>query len=116
MFQLVEIELCDLEGGGGRQKRHHRSLPVRISHNLEWRFCIPVAEAHVMLLAVTPDREVQPIAERVHDGNTHAMQSARDLIGVIVRRVLELAARMKLSHDDFEIGRASWRERVCQYG
>src|SRR3546814_4816768 len=72
MFQLVEIELCDLEGGGGRQKRHHRSLPVRISHNLEWRFCIPVAEAHVMLLAVTPDREVQPIAERVHDGNTHA--------------------------------------------
>src|SRR3546814_8099138 len=51
MFQLVEIELCDLEGGGGRQKRHHRSLPVRISHNLEWRFCIPVAVAHVMLLA-----------------------------------------------------------------
>src|SRR3546814_4010585 len=27
MFQLVEIELCDLEGGGRRQKRHHRSLP-----------------------------------------------------------------------------------------
>src|SRR3546814_12187885 len=54
-----------------------------------------------MLLACMPEREVQPIAERVHDGNTQAMQSARDLIGVIVRRVLELAARMKLSHDDF---------------
>src|SRR3546814_16015277 len=55
-----------------------------------------IGKAHIMLLAVPPDVEVQIFAERVHHGNAHAMQAARHLVGIVVRRVLELAAGVEL--------------------
>ena len=53
-----------------------------------------------MFLAVAPDVEVQPFRQGVHHRNAHAMQAARHLVGIVVRRILELAAGMQLGHDD----------------
>src|SRR5262249_46056887 len=46
--------------------------------------------------AVTPDFQIKFVAERVHAGNAHAVQSA----GHFVRRSVELAAGMQLCHYD----------------
>lgn len=49
-----------------------------------------------MFFAVTPDAQLQPIRQGVHNGHTHAVQTARDLVGVAVK----LTARVQLGHDD----------------
>src|SRR5688572_2012920 len=46
----------------------------------------------LVLVAVTPDREVQPLGERVHDGDAHAVETAGDLVAAALA---ELAARVK---------------------
>ena len=89
--------------GGRREERHLRALLAlgRGADDLERRNRIAEREAHVMLLAVAPDREVEPFAERVDHRNADAVQAARNLVRVLVRRVLELPAGVQLGHDDF---------------
>src|SRR6266705_2691527 len=49
------------------------------------------------LLAAAADLDLEPLAERVHDGDAHAVQAAGDL----VRGVLELFASVQDGQDDF---------------
>ena len=58
---------------------------------------------HVVFLAVTTDGELEPIGERVDATHTNAMQTARDLVAVLV----ELAAGVQHAHDD--LGRRALR-------
>ena len=57
---------------------------------------IAALEPGEMLLAVAPDPQFQPVRQRVHDRDADPVQTARDLVGILV----ELAARMQLGHDD----------------
>src|SRR3546814_20188427 len=53
-----------------------------------------------MLLAVAPDGELQPFAERVDDRDADTVEAAGDLVGVVVGGVLELTTGVELGHDD----------------
>ncbi|GAA3255635.1 hypothetical protein GCM10020258_14210 [Sphingomonas yabuuchiae] len=102
MLELREVELGDLERRGRRQEGHASALLPRLglADDLERRDGVAMGEAHVMLLAVAPDGQVQEFGQRVHHRHADAVQTARHLVGVVVRRVLELAARVQLGHDD----------------
>jgi hypothetical protein len=53
-------------------------------------------EADMVLLAAAPDAQVEPVRERVDHRDADAVQTARDLVGVLV----EFPAGMELGHDD----------------
>lgn len=59
-------------------------------------------EPRDVLFALAPDAQFQPVAQRVHNRNAHAVQTARHLVAVAV----ELAARVQLGHDDLGGGHA----------
>ena len=63
-------------------------------------------EAHPVFLAVAPDDEFEPFRQRVDDRDAHAVEAARNLVGIVVAGVLELAARVQLGHDDLGGGYA----------
>jgi hypothetical protein len=89
------------EGRGGGEEAHFRALLAGgFAHDAQMFHRVAALEAGIMLLAVAPDPEVEPVAERVHHRHAHAVQPARDLVGVLV----ELTARVQLGHDD--LGRA----------
>jgi hypothetical protein len=60
-----------------------------------------MGELHPVFLAVAPDGQFQPFRQRVDHRDAHAVQAARDLVGVVVGGVLELPARVELGHDHF---------------
>ena len=98
MLERRIVELDHGEGLGAWHESDARSgLAVRIADGLERRLGHTVGEAHEMLLAVAPDGEIEPGRERVDDRHADAMQTARDLVGVLV----ELPAGMELGHDHF---------------
>ena len=101
MLELLEIELGDLERVGRGQEGDPRALLVAgRADDLQRRDRVAMGEAHVMLLAVAPDGEIEPFAERVHHRDADAVQAAGDLVGIVVGGVLELPAGMELGHDD----------------
>ena len=53
-----------------------------------------------MFFPVAPDAQLQPVGQSVNNRNADAVQSARHLVGVIVK----LPACMKLGHDHFCCG------------
>ena len=57
---------------------------------------VAVAELHEVLLAVAPDRELEPGRQRVDHRDADAVQAAGDLVGVLV----EFSAGVELGHDD----------------
>jgi hypothetical protein len=74
--------------------------PVGLAGHLEMLHRLAVLEARVVRLAAPPDAQIQPVAERVDHADADAVQTARDLVGVLV----EFPAGMELGHDD--LGRA----------
>ena len=58
-------------------------------------------KTHPMLFAFAPDGKFQKLGQCVDNRNANAVESAGHLIGIVVGRVLELAAGMQLSHDNF---------------
>ena len=100
MLQRGVVELGDVvEGLGARPERDlGAALVAGIADHLERRLGDAVAEAHEVLLAVAPDLELQHGRERVDDGHADAVQAARDLVGVVVLAVAELAAGVQLGH------------------
>ena len=50
-----------------------------------------------MFFAIAPDAQFKPVRQRVHNGHTNAVQTARDLVGITV----ELTASVQLGHDNF---------------
>ncbi len=101
MFELVEIELGNLEGGGARQEGDARALLVRRAEHLQRRDRITEREAHIMLLPVAPDVEIKPFAERVDHRHANAVQPARHLVGIAFGGIFKLTAGVQLGHDDF---------------
>ena len=53
-----------------------------------------------MFFAVAPNPQIQNRRQRIDDGNAHAVQTAGNLIRILV----EFSARMQLSHNDFRCG------------
>ncbi len=112
VFQLVEIEFDDVLEGLGRGQEGHAGALLEavlvadavdrrsIAGDLERLDRIAVLEAHPVLLAVAPDREFEPFAQRIDHRDADPVKPARDLVGVVVIGVLELAARVELGHDD----------------
>ena len=82
---MTRVPLRVRSGGALDHQRAHR---------------VAVLEAHPVLQAVAPDRQLQPFAERVDHRNAHAVEPARNLVGVVVAGVLELPAGVELGHDD----------------
>src|SRR5690606_37277682 len=72
----------------------------RVADDLQRGYRIAVLEAHPVLLAVAPDGQLEPFAKRVDHRDANPMQAPRDLVGVVVARVLELPAGVELGHDD----------------
>ncbi|OQA29645.1 MAG: hypothetical protein BWY59_00164 [Verrucomicrobia bacterium ADurb.Bin345] len=78
------------------------ALAVGVVDHLQRRLGIAHAEAHEVLLAVAPDLEVEMLGERVDHRHADAVQTAGDLVGVLV----EFSAGMQLGHDDLGRGDA----------
>ena len=102
VLEPLEVEFGDLEGFGARQEGDASALLAfgRRADDLQRGFGIAVPEAHEMLLAITPDGEFEPFAERVDDADADAVEAARHLVGIVVGRILELTTGMELGHDD----------------
>ena len=109
VFEPVEVEIGDLERLCAGQEGDLGPALVRLADDLQRRFGIAVPKAHVVLFAIAPDGKVEEFAERVDDRNADAVKAARHLVGIVVRRVLELTARVQLGHDDFGGGDALFR-------
>src|SRR3546814_18288123 len=60
-------------------------------------------EAHPMFPPVAPDRQFEPFGQRVDDADADAVEAAGHLVGIVVARILELPAAVKLGHA--ELGR-----------
>ena len=100
MLEPLEVEIDDLEGLGARQEGHPGPALVGRADDLQRGLGVAVAEAHVMLFAIAPDGQIEPFAKRVDDRHADAVEAARHLVGIVVRRVLELTAGVQLGHDD----------------
>ena len=100
-FELEHPVLEDLPVGQERDLRA-RSVPFSaLPVDLHRRHGIAALVLLVPDLSVAVDLHLEPFAQRVHDRHADAVQTARDLVRVLV----ELAAGMEHGHDDFE-GRA----------
>ena len=85
-------------------ERNHRAAELfallghrRIADDLQRRDGLAVFETDVVLLAVAEDLQLEPVRERVDDGDADAVQTAGNLVRVLV----EFPAGMQLCHDDF---------------
>ena len=82
---------------GRRQEGHlGAALAVGVADDRQRRHRVAVAELHDVLLAVAPDRQLEPARQRVDDRDADAVQAAGDLVGVLV----EFSAGVQLGHDD----------------
>ncbi len=101
-----EIEVEHREGFGRRQESDFRAalhLAVfdrRRTYDRERGDDIAIGEIDHVFLAVAPDAQPQEDRECVDHGDADAVQTARDLVGILV----ELSARVQLGHDDLRGG------------
>ncbi len=79
-------------GADDRQRRHGHTHPVFLP----------------MDVAIPMDDQLELLGQRVDDGHADAVQTARDLVGIVV----ELAASMEHGHDHFGGGAALLRVHV----
>ena len=97
VFQRCEVEFAGGEGVQRGQEIHLGAAPAIGRPDFgQRRFRHAVDEADEIFLVIAPDRQLQPFRQRIHHGNTDAVQSAGDLVGILV----ELTAGMQLGHDD----------------
>ena len=102
MLDRRVIELDHGEGPGRRGEGDFRAAlrhPVhdgRGPDDLQRRDRLAMREFDEMLESVAPDAQDELRRERVDDGHSDAVQSARDLVGVLI----EFPAGVQLGHDD----------------
>ena len=113
MLKLVKIKFEHVfEGVGRRHESDARPLfgfaigNRGIATNDQRRNRVAMFKAHPMLFAFAPDGELKIFRQCVDDGYTDAMQTARYLVCVVVRRIFKLTARVQLRHDDLSCGNA----------
>src|SRR5690606_31558459 len=84
----------------GSKKVNLRTATFCRAGNYQRRNRNTALELHLIRFAITIDLQTQPVGKRVHYRNTYTVQTA----GYFVRVLVELAACMKLRHDDFSSG------------
>ena len=98
MLQRSVIIVRHGEGFRACKEGHFRAGAAFIfANDRKRRIGNAMRKADFVQLAVAADSELKPDGERIDHRHAHAMQAARDLIGILV----EFAARMQLGHDDF---------------
>jgi hypothetical protein len=104
MLQRREVELGLGEGLGRGQEGHLRAALALggVAHQDQVVLRLAVAEAQEVFLAVAPDVQVEPRAQRIDHRGAHAVQAARYLVGILV----ELSAGMELREDHVGGGNA----------
>jgi hypothetical protein len=95
--QRLEAELDDLEHRRVGLERDLGAALVGRAGDLEIADRRAALVALLMHLSVAPDLELEPFRQRVHDRDSDAVETARDL----VRRVFELSAGVEHGHHDF---------------
>ena len=94
-IEIVDAGLEDLvvgpEGDGGARR-------LRCAHDLHLLDGLAAREFHLVDAAVAADLYDHALGQGVDDGDAHAVQAARDLVG----RVIELTASVQDRHDDLE--------------
>ena len=104
MFQRAAIVLCHRESRWCSKEAHARSgivTPVfalrAVANFFQRRFsCAAINEPNEVLFTFAVNAQLQPIGQSVYNGNTHPVQTARNLIGILV----EFTACVQLGHDD----------------
>ena len=97
VLQRGVVELGHGESLRARQEGHLGAAPLMArADDRQRRLGLAVAEFHGVLLAVAPDRELEPGRQRVHHRHADAVQTARHLVGILI----EFPAGMELGHDD----------------
>ena len=95
--EVLEVEHCLLEDDRARLETHAGAAPVRRADFRQRRLRVAVAVFLAVQAAIAANAEMQHFGKRIHHRHAHAMEAARDLVGVLV----ELAAGMQHRHDDF---------------
>src|SRR5690606_20041928 len=106
MLKRLEVELHHGEGFGRGKEADLAAAATFIGAGLlvldigadllERRIGLAMREAHLENAAITADIEFEPLAERIDHRDANTVQTARDLVGILV----ELTAGMELGHDD----------------
>ena len=109
MLQRAVIIVRHGEGLRAREESDLRAGATFIfTNDGERRIGDTMGEADFVQLAIAADSELQPDGKRIHHRNAHTVQTAGNLVGVLV----EFSARMQLGHDDFGCGNAFGRMDV----
>ena len=69
----------------------------RITRDLQRGLGHAVFKGHKIFFAAAPHTQLKSIRQRIDNRDAHAMQTARNLVGVLV----EFSTGMELGHDDF---------------
>ena len=85
------------EDGGIGMEGDFRAGLARFAGDGELRFGDAALVGLLPYFAVAPDFQIEPIGERVDDGNAYAMQAAGNFVGVAI----EFAAGVQDGHDHF---------------
>ncbi len=97
-FQRFKIEFGHGKGFRRRQKSNFGAVTaVGFADNFQMFGHAAVGKRHHMFVALAPDAQPQPGRQCVDHRNADAVQTARDLVRVVVK----LAARVQLGHNDF---------------
>ena len=102
---MLDRRVIELDHGEGLTRRGEGHFRAALGHAVhdrrrpddrERRDRLAVGEFDEMLESVAPDAQHEPGRERVDDGHADAVQSARNLVGVLI----EFPAGVQLGHDD----------------
>src|SRR5205823_13453982 len=93
----IKTELSRLENFVVRFETDFRSAPIRVACHLERAGWDTALVALYVNFSASPDLEVQPFGQSIDDGDTNAVQSARNLVS----GVIEFAAGVKLRKNNF---------------
>ena len=98
--QGVELEFDVREDGRTGQKTNRRTGLVRVPEILQRSLRDPHVIDLLVITAATRNTESQRVGKRIDHGDADPVQTAGDLVGVVV----ELAACMQRGHDDLGSG------------
>lgn len=112
MLEPGELEFDVRKGLFARREGHLRpGVAAGVARHFERPVGNAVGEAHFVDLARTANLELQRHGKGVDDRNADAVQTAGDLVGILV----EFPAGMKLRHDDFRRRDALFPVNVGRY-
>ncbi len=101
VVEIAERPIRPVGLGRGQEAHFGPATPRGRADLMHVDGAISILEPGAVFGVVAPDGQLQPFAQRVDDRDAHAVQTARDLVGVAaVVRVVEFPAGVELGHDD----------------